>query len=235
MSPVRFRESGPPACPSSVVAYHAALSRLRLGFEFRLGRFCVFTMNLTAIVAKDNSKEFQDFLSLYRIAFPPEEQIPDELFWYSIHMEGAKVTTYYAEEILGKKFYAGFSFVIETEQFLFLYFLAVNPEIRSKGIGSEIIQNHLMKQYPGKTIVLNVESPDELAEDNHSRLRRIAFYERLGFVQMNCSFTDGCVMFSVLSTSSELDLNAYVEFLRKLCGCDELPDEIDIHMPSSQL
>ena len=29
-------------CPSSVVAYHAALSRLRLGFEFRLGRFCVF-------------------------------------------------------------------------------------------------------------------------------------------------------------------------------------------------
>lgn len=44
MSPVRFRESGPflndatLECPSSVVAYHAALSRLRLGFEFRLGR-----------------------------------------------------------------------------------------------------------------------------------------------------------------------------------------------------
>ncbi len=192
-------------------------------------------MSLTAVVANDNSDEFQDFLSLYHTAFPPEEQIPEELFWDSVHMDGAEITVYYNEEMPGTNPYAGFSFVIETEPFLFLYFLAVNPDFRSKGIGSEIIRNHLMKQYPGKTIVLNVESPDESAEDNNSRLRRIAFYERLGFVQMNCSFTDGRVKFSVLSTSSELDLNAYFAFLQKLCGCDELPDGIDIHMPFYQL
>ena len=181
-------------------------------------------MSLTAVAVKDNSAEYQDFLSLYHTAFPPDEQILPEYFQDSIHTDGASITAYYEYETQGKKVFAGFSFVVETDEFLFLYFLAVNPELRSKGIGSEIIKNHLMKKYAGKTIVLNVETPDDSAKDNLPRLRRIAFYKRLGFIPMNCSFSDGRVQFSVLSTSPELDLNGYLAFLQKLCGVENQSD-----------
>ncbi|HJJ36272.1 MAG TPA: GNAT family N-acetyltransferase, partial [Methanocorpusculum sp.] len=116
-------------------------------------------MPLSAIKVKDNSKEYEDFLSLYHIAFPPIEQIPEDYFQASIHTKGASVTAYYAEET-----FVGFTYTIETEQFLFLYFFAVNPKLRSQGFGSEIIRDHLMKQYPGKPIVLNAEIPDDAAK-----------------------------------------------------------------------
>ena len=189
-------------------------------------------MTLTAVDVKDNSEEYHDFVSLYHTAFPPEELIPEEGFYDSIHMEGASVTAYYDEENPGKKVFIGFTYVIETEQFLFLYFFAVNPKHRSRGFGTEIIRSHLMKKYPGKTIVVNVEYPDESAEDYTLRLERIKFYKRLGFVQLNCSLYDGRVLFLVLSTSSELNLDEYNAFLQRGYDIQNLKDTVQILRPS---
>jgi len=178
-------------------------------------------MVLKAVAVEDNSKEYQDFISLYYTAFPPDELIPEDYFQKCIHLNGASVTAYYSGEI-----FVGFTYVIDTEQFLFLYFFAVNPELRSRGFGSEIIRNHLMKKYPGKPIVLNAEAPDDTTEDNTSRLRRIAFYERLGFSQMNCKLFDGRVLFMPLSTSEKFNLNDLVEFMQELYDFQQLGDTI---------
>lgn len=185
-------------------------------------------MPLTAIPVKDNSKEYRDFISLYHTAFPPSELIPAEYFQASIHIEGAEVTSYYTENTSGGQEFVGFTYVIDTTDFLFIYFFAVNQNLRSRGFGSEIICNHLMKRYPGKILVLNAECPDETAPDNSLRLRRIAFYERLGFVQVNCTFYDERVLFTILSTSPALDIDRYKAFLQKLYDLQNLPDTVYI-------
>lgn len=183
--------------------------------------------HLSAVNVRENSKEYEDFLYLYHTAFPPIEQIPEDYFQASIHAEGASVTAYYAEET-----FVGFTYTIETEHFLFLYFFAVNPELRSQGFGSEIIRNHLMKRYPGKPIVLNAEVPDDAVEDNSLRLRRIAFYERVGFVPLKYCFDDERILFRVLSTSPELNIEAYEAFLKMLYGIQNIGDTVHI-LPDS--
>jgi len=179
--------------------------------------------HLVAINVKENSKEYEDFLSLYHMAFPPIEQIPENFFQASIHAEGASVTAYYTEET-----FVGFTYTIETEHFLFLYFFAIEPELRSQGFGSEIIRNHLMKRYPGKPIVLNAEAPDDAAEDNVVRLRRIAFYEHVGFVQLNYKFYDERILFRILCTSPDLNIDEYEAFLKMGYSIQNIGESVHI-------
>ena len=71
---------------------------------------------------------------------------------------------------------------IESEKMIFLLYFAVNAQQRSKGYGSQII--HELKQVArGREIILNVEKPDQSAENNTHRVQRITFYERNGFVK----------------------------------------------------
>lgn len=64
----------------------------------------------------------------------------------------------------------------ETPSCVFLENFAVSEKLRGKGMGSDIL-TLLKQQYVGKTIVLEVEEPfDEMSK------RRIAFYERNGFI-----------------------------------------------------
>lgn len=69
----------------------------------------------------------------------------------------------------------------ELEHAIYLEHLAVNPEIRGKGLGSILMREYLSKS--ANNIVLEVEDVDtEIAQ------RRIGFYERLGFTLSNISF-----------------------------------------------
>lgn len=69
----------------------------------------------------------------------------------------------------------------EFKHTIYLEHLAVNPEIRGKGLGSMLMREYLAKSV--KNIVLEVEDVDtEIAQ------RRIGFYERLGFTLSNISF-----------------------------------------------
>ncbi|HJJ31676.1 MAG TPA: GNAT family N-acetyltransferase [Methanocorpusculum sp.] len=180
-------------------------------------------MHLTAVNVTDSSKEYEDFISLYHTAFPPDELIPEDYLFASLHMDGAAVAAYYADDL-----FVGFTYVIDAPHFLFLYFFAVNPELRSQGFGSEIIREHLMKRYPGKPIVLNVEVPDETAENNALRLRRIAFYQRAGFVSLKYRLYDKRVLFNILSTSSELPIDEYEAFLKQVYAVQNLEDTVEI-------
>ena len=59
---------------------------------------------------------------------------------------------------------------------VYVEFLAVNPEMRGRSIGSTVMRQ-LLSLYPNKLTVLEIEPP----EDEMS-IRRLRFYEKLGFV-----------------------------------------------------
>lgn len=64
----------------------------------------------------------------------------------------------------------------EFPTFIFIDYLLVDAQTRGKGIGSKIIQRLKQK---GKSILLEVEPPDQHDEDTE---KRISFYKKHGFI-----------------------------------------------------
>ena len=120
-------------------------------------------------IANTNSEEFRLAWNLYEEAFPEDERRDLEK----------------QEKIMQDKSYNFFSvkkdkklIAIITDwnfdNFFFIEHLAVNQELRGKGIGTELISNYFKNN--NKSVVLEVEKPEtEIAA------RRIEFYKRLGF------------------------------------------------------
>ncbi len=73
-------------------------------------------------------------------------------------------------------------FLCEYEGFVLVDYLAVNPDIRGKGIGSRLLAE-LKRMLAGRVILIECENIDKSAspEEAEIRRRRIAFYETSGF------------------------------------------------------
>lgn len=76
----------------------------------------------------------------------------------------------------------GFAYTMCTDRMLFILYLAVNEELRGRGIGSAALIA-LRSMHPGRKVFLNIEPPDEPdCPNREQRARRQAFYVGNGFV-----------------------------------------------------
>ena len=98
------------------------------------------------------------------------------------------------------------------EKTVFILFLAVNDKIRSKGYGSQIIA-WLKENYPNREIFLDVEKPDENAENNKQRVKRMEFYKRNGIFDTNHFFVYDGVTYEILCTNKNFSEKDYNENL----------------------
>ena len=80
--------------------------------------------------------------------------------------------------------FIGFTNLLFYKDLCYMFFLAVSPEYRNEGFGSQIIQE-AFKEYPDKTYVLCYDEVDEKYSDNNLRIRRRNFYLRNGFKDNN--------------------------------------------------
>ena len=143
-------------------------------------------------------------LEIYRNSFPEIERFPIWLLRIMSHLNGINSIAFYDENNL-----CGFSYFLVNKKTVFVLYLAVNAKIRSKGYGSQII-TWIKEKYPNRDIFLNVEKPDENAQNNHQRMKRIEFYQRNGIFDTNQSFDYEGVTYSILCTNkyfSEKDYN----------------------------
>lgn len=76
--------------------------------------------------------------------------------------------------------FVGLAYVLQNEDVVYLFFLAVNPQIRSRGYGSEILQD-IKKIAGSRPVVLAIEPMDEKADNFDQRLKRVRFYEKMVF------------------------------------------------------
>ena len=164
---------------------------------------------LTPVLYKDapNRREIRN---LYFTAFPKYEQMP----WWLLRLltvpRGAALTGYY-----DKTAFCGFTYTAATEQMLFVMFFAVEENLRGKGYGSAVLE--LLKQNnPGKTILLNVELPDETASNYAQRMQRFRFYEKNGFYDTGWNIDEVGGTFRVLATRREIRPRAYQKVFQKL-------------------
>ena len=154
-------------------------------------------------------KDYRSVVELMLTAFPPEERIPIWLLNILSKKRNVNFNAWYDNKEL-----CGITYTIESEKMIFLLYFAVNAQLRSKGYGSRIIEE--IKKIAGKReIILNVEKPDEDAENNAQRVQRIAFYERNGFYQSGFDLHIEGTDYLVFSTNEVSDRIEFNNILRK--------------------
>lgn len=116
---------------------------------------------------------------LYVSSFPIEERPPVEMFFSFALKEDNDIYGVYDNDS-----FIGFTNLLFYKDLCYLFFLAVSPEFRNKGYGSQIVQE-VLKKYPDKTFILCYDEVDDKYNDNELRKRRREFYLRNGFKDNN--------------------------------------------------
>ncbi len=146
----------------------------------------------------DNYKEICDFM---KRVFPKDERMPMWILRMLTLKKNYEFKVYYDGDL-----FVGILFTIEIKDTLFVFYIAVNDKIHSKGYGTKLLQI-LFDKYPDRAITLFIETMDDKdAENYEQRLKRLAFYERNNFV--NTGFKAGFKKPSVDILSTDKDYNA---------------------------
>ena len=113
--------------------------------------------------------------ALYESAFPANERIPIK------HLLDDKIKREFWAFFDGDLF-CGFSNSITHGSITNIVYFAVEPELRSRGYGSQILQA-IRRQHPDTRIVVDIEVEEDSkdAEELERRNRRREFYTRNGF------------------------------------------------------
>ena len=98
---------------------------------------------------------------------------------------------------------------------LYLFYLAVPPEMRSKGYGAQLLC-WLRENYPDKAVVGNIESTGSGAENEHQRIWRCEFYKRNGFRRVAFRLSDSSGLYDIISTDSAFDEKKYLRLIGEL-------------------
>jgi GNAT superfamily N-acetyltransferase len=165
-------------------------------------------MKLTAKPVHLFCPGFSEITWLLKSAFPKKEQTSMILLLLGALRKSAHFTAFYDED----KF-VGLLYTIENNRYYFILYLAVNPEMRSKGIGGEILE-YAYAQAGNKIIALNVEPLDKNADNYEQRKRRIAFYARHRICETEYGFSADGVEYSILASDTDaFDPKAYSNML----------------------
>ena len=154
-------------------------------------------MKLTAKPVHLFCPGFREITQLLKSAFPKKEQTPMFLLLLGALRKNTHFTAFYDAD----KF-VGLLYTIKDDRYYFILYLAVNSEMRSCGIGGEIL-NYAYAQAGDKIIVLNVEPLDSAADNHEQRERRIAFYARHGIYETGYGFSSDGIKYSVLASDTE--------------------------------
>lgn len=94
--------------------------------------------------------------------------------------------------------FVGLVYCLVFDEFVYLFYLAVNPDLQSRGYGSRILAE-LKRRYPGKTIVIELESTSVEADNMDQRIARACFYERNGFTRLPFRVLENGVAYDMFS------------------------------------
>lgn len=145
---------------------------------------------------------------LYYSAFPKAERIPWWILWLSSRRKDIDVWAYLDGEI-----FAGLTVTVATDEMYFLYYLATEETLRSKGYGSAIL-SAIKEEYD--QVVLNMEPLDPAADNILQRKRRFAFYKRNGFCDTGYHVWEVGGKFRILSTNPVFDREKFKKIFKKL-------------------
>ncbi len=154
----------------------------------------------------DNYNEIVEFM---KRSFPKEELMPMWLLLLITKMKNYKFSAYYDGDM-----FVGILFTIESKDSLFIFYIAINDKIQSKGYGSKLLQL-MFEKYPNKPISLFIETMDDKEASNYEqRIKRLAFYEKNGFLHTGIKAGGKTPFIDILSTDENFDVTKAKKLLK---------------------
>jgi len=141
--------------------------------------------------------------ALYEAAFPKRERAPFSLLVKRLRKPCAELWAFYDEES-----FVGFAYVVKREKLAYLYYLAIRKEERGRGLGRAAM-GKLLRLYAGGRFFLALERLDEPADNREERLRRHAFYESCGLIDLPCRIKEASVVFDAMGVGGEVKPEEY--------------------------
>ena len=147
------------------------------------------------------------------------EQINDEAFPLSERMRFDEIFEFASDtntDVLGiydDKMPIGFVVLLKNEACGYIFFLAIDRHMRSKGYGSAAIRK-LLEVYSDLQLILDFEAIDENAENYAQRIRRKDFYLKNGFHETGNYTMLRDDRFEVVCSGGELRKAALKDLLR---------------------
>lgn len=159
------------------------------------------------------TKDFPDMDRLDELAleaFPPEEYLaPCDIIEISKKFD----MDFWA--IYDNNDFIGFTVIARYKTMVYLFFLAITPENRSKGYGTKII-SLISANYKSCQFVVDFEMIDESASNIEQRIKRKEFYLRNGFKETDKFLTYFGVSYEILCMHHEFDFSLFKKLMNAL-------------------
>ena len=165
-------------------------------------------------VEKDTPVE-QFCRELYEETFDRRMRVPYGDLWKVADKGLADYVAVFDSDI-----FLGFYYVFRHKENVFIYYLAVSPEMRDRGYGTDIV-DLIKDSYPDKRIVVCIEAPHVDDKLVSVRYRRLGFYSRNGFIDTLYKFESVGIMYEVLYWGRQFDPEEIQDILRafrRQCG-----------------
>ena len=153
-------------------------------------------------VIKYESVYYQQVNDIYEKSFPKEER-----YITLDNMAHRQNTELYC--LMDNNQVVGMIYLIFYKDMIFILYLAVSQEKRSKGYGSYLLKWCLQK-YFDKKIFLNIEEVKKDFKDYETRKKRLKFYQKNGFFITNYISKEVTENFNILSNRREIDIKEYI-------------------------
>lgn len=174
-------------------------------------------MKFKKLIVNKKLHNYADVIGLYNRAFPENERIPLNILFSIAKKDGVDFLAYYDEEQ-----FCGLTFSLSNKNSVFVLYLAVNDEIRSRGYGTAIIKE-IKKMAGERSISLNVEPVLEDCLNLEERKRRIEFYRKNEIYYTGYSIILETEQYWILSSQSPFCVEDYKNVLKKMSDDNKAP------------
>lgn len=145
------------------------------------------------------SRDLLAINSLYNEAFPRSEQVAMPILLAQAKRSSADFFAFYDGETL-----AGMTYLVYGDGIVYVFYLAINPQVRSSGYGSAIL-DWVKEHNPSRQTVLEIETVGVGYDNDEQRVRRQRFYFKNGFRDTGYRMTEGSDVYDVLCTEGDFD------------------------------
>ena len=148
-----------------------------------------------------SSERLEEVKALYLEAFPPEERKPFSIIEDKVR-EGSMEILCMEED--GR--FLGLAIMILHGDIALLDYLAVSPESRGGGVGTRTLAM-LKARYPERTLLLEIEDPDETLVEAYDTQRRnmAALYNRYAYIKQPTSYICGKFREAIAKAKEDCD------------------------------
>lgn len=158
----------------------------------------------------EKHKDLKIFERINDEAFPPSEHLSMEKIISLTQTTNTDLLGIYDDESP-----VGFIVILKNDECGYVYFLAIDKSIRSKGYGSKALHK-LFELYPDIQIILDFEEINENAENIEQRKRRKDFYLRNNFHETGRYTFLQDEPFEVVCTKGELLTDSFKSLIKIL-------------------